>query len=207
MDKIASYLSKLFGFNSTLGKGNGAKPKEEIIFYDVKNSHKVCFKQLEYNPSSKSFWEGTKINFSGKNAAYFYNLIKAQRFDLYYYRTNDSIDTTESFDKFLVDSRSQIQNSTNTRHITLKASPEGKILKVNRRNNALHYRIYEKDFGTRFELEIKHGQTKSVQDYLFNNQLDQFEHQLTSRYYKYSQRLFPLADFFTYYNFYHLLKV
>jgi hypothetical protein len=41
MDKIASYLSKLFGFNSTLGKGNGAKPKEEIIFYDVKNSHKV----------------------------------------------------------------------------------------------------------------------------------------------------------------------
>jgi hypothetical protein len=215
MDKIASYLSKLFGFNSTLRKENGAKPKEEIIFYDVKNSHKVCFKQLEYNPSSKSFWEGTKINFSGKNAAYFYNLIKAQRFDwsifefnhqtlslsrfdLYYYRTNDSIDTSESFDKFLVDSRSQIKNSTNTRHITLKDSPEGKILKVNRRNNALHYRVYEKEFGIRFELEIKHGQTKSVQDYLFNNQLDHFEHQLTNRYYKYSQRLFPLNDSYSY---------
>nr|QUW40432.1 hypothetical protein [Haslea sp.] len=215
MYKIASYFSEFFGFNSTLGKGNVAKPKEEIIFYDARNSHKFCFKQLEYNPSSKSFWEGTKINFSGKNAAYCYNLIKAQRFDwsifalnrqtlslsrfdLCYYRTNDSTDTTESFDKFLVDSRSQIQNSTNTRHITLKDSPEGKILKVNRRNNALHYRVYEKDFGIRFELEIKHGQTKSVQDYLFHNQLDQFEHQLTSRYYKYSQRLFPLADSYSY---------
>jgi hypothetical protein len=107
MDKIASYLSELFEFNSTLRKGNVDKSKEEIIFYDPKNSHKVCFKQLEYNPSSKSFWAGTKINFSGKNAAYFYNLIKIQRFDwnifelnnqtlslsrfdLCYYRTNDS---------------------------------------------------------------------------------------------------------------------
>jgi hypothetical protein len=131
----------------------------------------------DYNPELKSFWLGTKIYFSGNNAAKIYKLIRAQkldwsifelnhqtlslsRFDICYYRTNDSTDTTESFDKFLVDSRSKIQNSTNTRHITLKDSPEGKILKVNRRNNALHYRIYEKDFGTRFELEIKHGQTK-----------------------------------------------
>ena len=213
--KIASYLSKSFGFNSTLGEGSIDKPKEETIFYNAKNSHKVCFKQLEYNPSSKSFWEGTKINFSGKNAAYCYNLIKEQRFDwsifelnhhtlslsrfdLCYYRTNDFTETTELFDKFLVDSRSQIKNSTNTRHITLKDSPEGKILKVNRRNNALHYRVYEKDFGIRFELEIKHGQTKSVQDYLFSNHVDQFEHQLTVKYYKYSQRLFPLADSYSY---------
>jgi hypothetical protein len=107
-------------------------------------------------------------------------------------------ETTELFDKFLVDSQSQIRNSTNTRHITLKDSPEGKMLKVNRRNNALHYRVYEKDFGIRFELEIKHGQTKSVQDYLFSNHLDQFEHQLTVKYYKYSQRLFPLADSYSY---------
>ncbi len=97
-----------------------------------------------------------------------------------------------------MDSRSQIKNSTNTRHITLKDSLEGNILKVNRRNNALHYRVYEKDFGIRFELEIKHGQTKSVQDYLFSNYLDQFEHQLTIKYYKYSQRLFPLADSYSY---------
>ena len=102
--------------------------------------------------------------------------LSLSRFDLCYYRSNDSNDTIELFDKFLVDSRSKIQNSTNTRHITLKNSPEGKILKVNRRNNALHYRVYEKDSRTRFELELKHRQTKSVQDYLFSNHLDQFEH-------------------------------
>jgi len=107
-------------------------------------------------------------------------------------RTNDSNDRTKSFDAFLVNLRSQIL--TNTRHITLKDSLEGKVLKVNRRTNALYYRVYKKDIGIRFELEMKHGQTKLVQNYLFNNQLDQFEHQLTSLYYKYSQRLLPLAD-------------
>ncbi len=45
---------------------------------------------------------------------------------------------------------------------------------------------------------MKKRQTKLVQHYLFNNQLDQFEHQLTSRYYKYSQRLFPLVDSYSY---------
>ena len=35
--KIASYLSKSFGFNSTLGKGSVDKLKEETIFYNAKN--------------------------------------------------------------------------------------------------------------------------------------------------------------------------
>ena len=38
IDKIASYLSELFEFNSTLSKGNIDKSKEKIIFYDPKNS-------------------------------------------------------------------------------------------------------------------------------------------------------------------------
>ena len=44
----------------------------------------------------------------------------------------------------------------------------------------------------RFELELKHRQTKLVQDYLFNNQLDIFEHQLVSQYFKYSERVLCL---------------
>ena len=38
----------------------------------------------------------------------------------------------------------------------------------------------------RFELELKHRQTKLVQDYLFENQLDVFEHQLVIQYFQYS---------------------
>jgi hypothetical protein len=137
---------------------------------------------------SKGHWVWTQIIFSGKDAAYFYKLIKTQRFDwgllkfdehslslgridLCFSRPNDLNHTSKSFDAFLVDSRSQIQNHTTTRHIRLQDFPDGKVLKVNRRNNSLHYRVYQKDQGVRFELEFKHRQTKLVQNYLFNNQL------------------------------------
>lgn len=60
--------------------------------------------------------------------------------------------------------------------MSLKNSSNGKILKI----NAFHYRVYQKDNRVRFELEMKHRQTKSVQDYLFNNQLETFLSNITS---------------------------
>ena len=105
------------------------------------------------------------------------------RIDLCFSRPNDSSHTSKSFDKFLVDSRSQIQNHTNTRHIKLQDFPKGKMLKVNRRNNSRHYRVYQRDESVRFELELKHRKTKLVQDSLFENQLDVFEHQLVIQYF------------------------
>lgn len=63
------------------------------------------------------------------------------------------------------------------------------MLKVNRRNNSRHYRVYQKVQTVRFELELKHWQTKLVQDYLFNNQLDDFEYELVLQYFKYSERV------------------
>ena len=154
----------------------------------------------------KGYWVGTQIIFSGKDAAHCYNLIKTQKFDwetlkmdqhalslgridLYFSRTNGPNDTIKSFDAFLVDSRTQIQDHTTTRHIRLQDFPDGKVLKVNRRNNSLHYRVYQKDQGVRFELEFKHRQTKLVQNYLFNNQLDVFEYKLVLQYFKYSEQV------------------
>ena len=67
------------------------------------------------------------------------------RIDLCFSRPNDLNDTSKSFDDFLVDSRNQIQNHTTTCHIRLQDFPDGKILKVNRRNNSVHYRVYQKD--------------------------------------------------------------
>ena len=91
------------------------------------------------------------------------------RIDLCFSHPNDLNHTSKSFDGFLVNSRSKIQNYTTTRHIKLQDFPDGKILKVNRRNNSVHYRIYQKDQSVHFEIELKHRQTKLVQDYLFEN--------------------------------------
>lgn len=69
---------------------------------------------------------------------------------------------------------------------------------MNRRNNSGHYRVYQKDQKVRFEIELKHRQTKLVQDYLFNNQFDLFEHQLIIQYFKYSERVLRLDYVYPY---------
>ena len=115
------------------------------------------------------------------------------RIDLCFSHSNDLNHTSKSLDGFLVDSRNKIQNSTTTRHIRLPDFPDGKILKVNCRNNSVHYRVYQKDQIVRFEIELKYRETKLVRDYLFQNQLDIFEHQLVIRYFQYSERVLCLG--------------
>lgn len=175
----------------------------EIAFHGFRKKYKVYIQQ---STGSKGYWIGTKIIFSGKNASYFYKLLKPRNFDwsllkfeehtlslgridLCFSRTNDWSHTNKSFDAFLLDSRSQIQYRTNTKYIKLQDFPDGKMLKVNRRNNSRHYRVYQKDETVRFELELKHRQTKLVQDYLFENQFDVFEHQLVIQYFQYSNQV------------------
>ncbi len=130
-----------------------------IGYHGLKKKYKVSIRQYT---GSKSHWVGAQITFSGKDAARCYNLIKTQkldlgtlmmdqhtlslgRIDLYFSRTNGPNDTIKSFDAFLVYSRTQIQDHTTTCHIKLQDFPDGKMLKVNRRNNSLHYRVYQKD--------------------------------------------------------------
>ena len=53
----------------------------------------------------------------------------------------------------------------------------------------------QKDETVRFELELKHRQTKLVQNYLFTNQIDVFEYKLVLQYFKYSERLLLHSDY------------
>ena len=83
-----------------------------IGFHGFKKKYKVSIRQYT---RSKGYWIGTRIIFSGKNAAYLYKLIKTQKFDwsilkfnqqplslgridLCFFRTNYSSETTKSFE-------------------------------------------------------------------------------------------------------------
>jgi len=175
---------------------------------------KKCKVSIHQYTGSKGYWIGTRIIFSGKNASYFYKLLKTGKFDwsllkfeehilslgridLCFSRPNDWSHTSKLFDTFLVDSRSQIQDHTTTRYMKLHDFPDGKMLKVNRRNNSLHYRVYQKNERVRFKRELKHRQTKLVQDYLFQNQLAIFEDHLVRQYFKYSGKVLRLDYVYT----------
>ena len=202
--RIANRLCKYFQPNVIIDG------KEKISFYGVRKNYKVSV--LQY---TESYWVGTQIVFSGKNAAYFYRLIKSQKFDweilmideytlnlgridLCFSRTNHLNDTIDSLDAFLVASRNRVDKQKKSRYFKIEDFPGGKMLKVNRRNNAIHYRVYLKDENVRFELELKHAQTRSVQDYLFNNELEVFEDQLVLQYFKSLKRVlsfgYPYTD-------------
>ena len=77
--KIAFYLFESFGFNSTFKRKQ--LDQRETFFSSDKNSYEVIFIHYDYIPKAKSFWEGTKIDFTGKNAEHFYNQIKKNQLD------------------------------------------------------------------------------------------------------------------------------
>ncbi len=202
---IADRLSNYFTPHVTIDG------KPEIKFHDFREKYKVSIHQYM---GSKGYWIGTKISFSGKNADYFYKLLKTQdldwsllkfkehnislgQIDLCFSLMNGLSQTNKSFDKFLVDCRSHIQDHTNTKYIKLQDFPNGKMLKINRRNNSLHYRVYENNQEIRFELEMKSNRVQSVQDFLFNHQIPEFEQILTKHFYNYSTKILVLDQVYT----------
>jgi hypothetical protein len=66
---LANYLFKV-GFNSYQESGKLAKPIKESIVVSSKNKSEVLF------VIDNSYWKGTIVQFSGNNAASFYNLVK-----------------------------------------------------------------------------------------------------------------------------------
>jgi len=189
---ISSGLYNQFTPNVTLDD------KPLISYHGLKNKHKVSIRQYT---GSEGYWVGTKIIFSGENAAYLYKLIKMQKFDwkillknqhtltlsridICYSQANITNDELRNFDTFLINCRGYIDDHTTTKYTKLENFPDGKMLKVNRRNNSVHYRIYQKNQNVRFELELKYRQVRLVQNYLFNNQINIFENKLVHQFFK-----------------------
>ena len=69
---IAGRLSKYFTPHVLIDDEPG------IGFHGFRKRYKVSIHQYT---GSKGYWIGTKIIFSGKNASYFYKLLKTQNFD------------------------------------------------------------------------------------------------------------------------------
>lgn len=114
VERIAKYFFQILGFNSTFAKGSTGK--EEDLFFDFQNQHQVSFRYYLYASEYTTYWSGTKVDFSGKNATQFYSIIKQQkfnwnifnlnsinigRFDYYYFRPITDADTDNKLKYFM----------------------------------------------------------------------------------------------------------
>jgi len=217
VNRIAKYLFQHFDFNSIIS--NCSKNKKYLFFSD-KNRHQVEFAVYLRAPELNSFWDGTQIRFSGKNAMRFYQLIQQQkinwnlfktqnfklaklnkftlnRVDLCYSKTKKDIDTIQSFEFFLNSCHEKILQNSRTKHIKYSRNQKGFILKVGSRKSPNYYRVYENNHEIRFELEMKSSRVQSVQDFLFSHQIPEFEQILTKHFYNYSTKILVLDQVYT----------
>ena len=209
VNRIAEYLFQHFDFNSII-------PNKKHAFFSDTNKHQVEFAFYQRAPELNSFWDGTQIRFSGKNAARFYQLIQQQkinwhlfktqnskkkltlnRVDLCYSKTKKDIETNQSFESFLKSCHEKILQNSRTKHIQYNRNEKGFILKIGSRKSPNYYRVYENNQEIRFELEMKSYIVQSVQDFLFNDQIQEFEQILTKHFYNHSKKILVLHQVYT----------
>ena len=208
---IANYLFQNFGFNYTIEKRINGKWKSESSNSNSarQNQFKVSFRQHEYNPEAKSFWVGTKIDFSGKNATQIYKAMRAQkfdwnifkpyrlsfsRFDLCYFRERKSNQQKGDLELFMNKccQKAFLRSKKNIAEYT--RNHQGFILRIGSRKSPNYYRVYETRNGLRFELEMK---KTILQDFLFIDHPENFEDTLTRHFYEHSKKVLVLDDLYT----------
>ena len=221
---IAKYLFEAFGFNSTIAKRINGKWKSQDLKYDSKNQFQISFRQHEYDPEYKSFWVGTQINFSGENATYLYSFIKEHQFnwnifelqrislarlDLHYFRQSKARDSNQEVENFMEKSCQMIRAKSKRIQASWTRTKKGCLLRIGNRSSSNFYRVYQKDKeinysvyseitdGLQFELELKKEGIKSFQEFLFANQIEEFEGRLVEHFYKYSKKYFVLDSYYT----------
>jgi len=207
---IAKYFFQNFGFNSTFAKGSTGK--EEDLFFDFQNQHQVSFRYYLYTSEYTTYWSGTKVNFSGKNASQFYSIIKQQkfdwnifdlssthmgRFDYYYFRPITDAHTDDKLKYFMQASCDKILTSYKRRKVIFGREETGYVTRIGSRTSSNYYRIYQTKQGVKFELELKNPLVKSFQSFLFNNQIEIFERKLALHFYKLSINQIQLTSCYT----------
>ena len=211
--KIALYLFESFGFNATFKREQ--LNQKETFFWNDQNSYEVIFVHYDYNPQVKSFWEGTKVNFTGNNAQYFYNQIKKNqldrnifdltkltfaRIDLYYLRHTKLGNTNQSVEDFMELSRRRISTKDKRRKVIWDYEEYGLVYRVGVRGGQKYYRIYQTNSAhnpeeLKFEFEWK--PSRLLKELFMQNSIQQFEHELIKEYYSYTFRSVTLDSPYT----------
>lgn len=212
---IANYLSGL-GFNSIL-KSN-EKTRGEVLVSEKENDQKVTFVKSNYDPVSKSYWNGLIVRFSGKNGHSFYQLIRRKlvnwdvfdlsctnlgRFDVHFLKdlskskpSMSACYAREGVGLFMENSCRKAKSNFPKIYAEYFEKKNGLLLEIGSRGSNHRLRVYEKKNYLEFELEIKKVAIQSYQGFLFSDNLEEFETKLINHYYKQLKKWLPLDSFY-----------
>ena len=206
VERIANYLFQNFGFNSTFAIGSDGK--QETLFSNQKKKYQVYFRAYKY---SDIYWDGIKIDFSGRNGHQFYNLIatnkvnwkifnhekslRLSRLDLCY--IHKKTDNKINVELFLKKCYQKVVENKAIKNFSLQKSYNGWILKIGKRGSTNYYRVYENNTEIRFEFEQRGPKIKAVQKLIFEDQIEEFEQVITERFFKYTKKVLAIDENYT----------
>lgn len=195
--EIANYLFNI-QFNCYQESGRLFKLTKKPILISSNNKSEVTF--VKEGP----YWQGTILQFSGSNAAFFYSLAQkgvisweifssgiVNRVDLYFLRTNkisDKISTQE----FLENSQKNLNRKY--RNVVLNKNSKRFISTIGSRRSNNYLRIYKGKNYLKFEHEMKGKLLQEYHNLLVENCFQQFEQKLSSHFLSRAAKLLPLKD-------------
>lgn len=148
VNSLASFLFYSFGFNVFLRE----KPRAIKEAFLIKEENLY---QVNLTIYSNQFWNGIKLEFSGKNSNYFYFRLKANpieffdrprtkisRLDIKYSRDAKVTDQFE-VKSFLENCKTSLIQKSKKLHVSLTRNSRGYILWIGARTSPNYYCIYE----------------------------------------------------------------
>jgi len=193
--EISQYLFRCLQFNCYKSLN---KRTQQTLLENIDNQAKVTFRS-EMKEKSK-----IQIQFAGKNAKKFYQLITLKkvnwnifkkyqvtisRFDICYVRPHSDYFSDEELNQFFSACQKKLLPQYNNKRNVSFSQKKGKLLTINNRRGAkYYYRIYTKGLGPlRFELEFK--QPKFFERYILDHKFSEFENYVTNYFFNYSSKI------------------
>lgn len=186
--KLTNYLSSI-GFNSYLKSKKEKNAPKEILQKELENN----FQALLIVESTR-YWHGTLLQFSGENAAQFYQQVKTlgidwkffsdaklSRLDLCYTLETpiDKDEIRSFFHECRLKSPLKTISHDETKHGT-------HVLRLGSRTSNRFFRIYTKGKNQlRFEHEMKGDWIKEYTNMLMDNSWENFENKLSQKFFHY----------------------
>nr|YP_009686254.1 hypothetical protein [Halamphora calidilacuna]QDR25068.1 hypothetical protein [Halamphora calidilacuna] len=126
------------------------------------------------------------------------------RFDLYYFRKSNPTNQDEPPESLMENSCYKVKSKSKRKKACWKRTRRGPIMRIGNRSSSNYYRVYQKtqiinydvysevNHGLEFELELQNKLVKLFQQFLFANQIEEFEDRLVQHF---SKQLFKKGEF------------
>ena len=118
------------------------------------------------------------------------------RIDLHYFRKSKINDQSEQLENFMDKCYQRIRAKSKRIKAKWELESNGLVLRIGNRSSSNYYRVYQKQNGLQFELELKNQLVKSFQKFLMDNSFQQFEHNLSKHFYQQSFESLNLNSYY-----------